>query len=113
MPTNNEMSLRQLETEVQEWAKRNFPNNKPHMPLLGATEEVGELAHAHLKMEQGIRGTPEEHLAAKKDAVGDIIIYLADYCWRNGFSLAVVVEETWSQVKERDWQKNKKDGVTK
>ena len=32
-------------------------------------EEVGELAHAYLKMEQGIRGNADEHTANMKDAV--------------------------------------------
>jgi len=38
---------------------------------MGLVEEVGELAHAHLKNEQGIRGTPEEHVQAKVDAIGE------------------------------------------
>lgn len=105
------MDLKTLQREVSEWAARNFPNNKPHMPLLGASEEIGELCHAHLKMEQGIRGTPEEHHAAKCDAVGDTIIYLADYCRLNGIDLDDAVENAWSVVVNRDWLKNKKNGV--
>ena len=105
------MTFVELENQVEEWSKRNFPNNQPHHPLLGVGEEVGELDHAHLKMEQGIRGTREELQAKKQDAVGDIVIYLADYCWRNGFSFAYAVECAWSEVKQRDWQKNQKDGV--
>lgn len=104
------MNLKQLQTEVGAWSRRNFPNNQPHHPLLGVSEETGELCHAHLKMEQGIRGTKEEHQAAKEDAVGDIIIYLADYCERNGIDFDKSVDLTWGQVKARDWKNNSLDG---
>jgi len=104
------MNLDDLQKEVKEWSSRNFPNNKPHHPLLGVQEEVGELSHAHLKLEQGIRGTPEEHRIAKADAVGDVIVYLADYCWRNGLHIGDCVRFAWGEVKQRDWLKNKDDG---
>lgn len=104
------ITLKDLQLEVGIWSRRNFPNNLPHHPLLGVSEEVGELCHAHLKQEQGIRGTFGEHQAAKEDAVGDILIYLADYCERNNIVLEDAVETAWNQVKERDWQKNKQQG---
>jgi hypothetical protein len=105
------MNLAQLQLEVSLWSQKNFPNNKPYHPLLGVSEEVGELCHAHLKLEQGIRGTSAELGLAKIDAVGDIIIYLADYCGRNGISLDNAVTTAWDEVKNRDWQKNKEKGV--
>lgn len=101
-----------LQSLVSEWSNHNFPNNKPHMPLLGVSEEVGELCHAHLKMEQGIRGNLDEHKAAKADAVGDTIIYLADYCNRNDLSLELCVRAAWNEVKDRDWIKFPKNGKT-
>ncbi len=67
------MSLRQMQKEQDEWSKRNFDNKKPYQPILGAAEEVGELAHAYLKMEQGIRGNTDEHTANMKDAVADSV----------------------------------------
>lgn len=100
------MTLSQLQSEVGEWSRKNFPNNQPYHPLLGVTEETGELAHAHLKMDQGIRGTPEEHKLAKIDAVADIMIYLANYCDLNAINMELAVETTWANVKQRDWQKN-------
>ncbi len=101
-----------LQAQVGLWSRRNFPKNKPYFPLLGAFEECGELAHAHLKQEQGIRGTIAEHEAAKKDAVADIVIYLADYCERHDIDMASAVEETWDQVRTRDWIKFPKNGRT-
>ncbi len=104
------MDLAQLQQEVATWSKHNFPYNEPHHPLLGLAEEVGELSHAHLKMEQGIRGTESEHMNAKYDAVGDIIIYLADYCFRNGIKLNLAVIQAWDEVKNRDWIKYPRNG---
>lgn len=101
---------RVLQVQVNEWATRNFGERQPHQPLLGLQEEVGELAHAHLKMEQGIRGTKAKHRAAKIDAVGDIAIYLADYCNANNLSLSLCIEATWDKVKRRDWKKDNKNG---
>ena len=102
--------LEKFQAEVAEWSQRNFPKNKPYHPLLGVSEEVGELCHAFLKAEQGIRGTPEEHFAASVDAVGDIVIYLTDFCSRNGISLADAIMTAWGEVRQRDWQNNKTSG---
>jgi len=104
------VNLRDLQKEVGEWSRQNFPNNKSYHPLLGVVEEVGELSHAHLKSEQGIRGTKVEHITAKIDAIGDIIIYLCDYCERNGLVLDACIGATWEEVKKRNWKKNNKDG---
>jgi NTP pyrophosphatase (non-canonical NTP hydrolase) len=81
------------------------------LQALGVCEEAGELAHAVLKMTQGIRGTEKEHLNEAADAVGDIVIYLAGLCSSLELSLQACVDEAWLQVLERDWSKNKETGV--
>ena len=106
------LTLRQLQDYQKAWTAHNFPDAEPYHPLLGMNEELGELNHAHLKGIQGIRHTPEEIQAMKIDAVGDIVIYLADYCTRNGIDLQDAVEKTWSMVQQRDWQANSRDGST-
>lgn len=73
------MTYEQLQKEQAEWSLRNFGPHPVEHPLLGMIEELGELAHAHLKGLQGIRHTPEEILAMKKDACADLMIFLADY----------------------------------
>ena len=111
------MDLRQLQIEQEPWVDHNFePGNtrnpaRAFKPLLGAVEEIGELAHAHLKSLQGIR-TDQDHTAKAKDAVGDVVIYLADYCTAMGYDFQECVEGTWNHVKTRDWQKDKVRGVT-
>lgn len=103
-------TLRDLQRAHAEWLKHNFPNQTPHQALLGVTEEVGELAHAHLKMEQGIRGDAVTHRADAADAIGDIIIYLASYCNTNDYDLEECVNEAWRGVSQRDWQAAPADG---
>jgi NTP pyrophosphatase (non-canonical NTP hydrolase) len=109
------MTFATLQRENNEWANRNFgPGNGDNRAIhsfLGVVEEAGELAHALLKQYQGIRGTYKEHEEAAKDAVGDLVIYLADLCSRKGWSFQDIVEETWAQVKMRDWVQNKGTGV--
>lgn len=100
MPT-----LREIQEEQKPWTLHNFPNRKSHTPLLGAVEELGELARAYIKAETGIRGSEIEHMAKKKDAIGDIVLFLSDYCTAEGFDLQECVEETWAIVKQRDWKK--------
>jgi len=64
-------------------------------------EEGGELAHAFLKRHQGIRKVTLDDVG---DAVGDIIVYLADFCNAYGIDLQESVDETWDKVKYRDWK---------
>lgn len=72
------MNWQKLVDERNEWVARNFPDEqgRPEQSVFGVVEELGELAHAHLKEQQGIRGTAEEHQAAAKDAIGDLTVYL-------------------------------------
>lgn len=104
------LTFRQLQAEQRAWVAHNFPDREVYYPLLGAVEELGELAHAHLKQLQGIRGTAAEHEAAAQDAVADAIIYLSDYCSARGFDLQALVETTWARVKQRDWKKDRLRG---
>lgn len=104
------MDFSEFQRQVSVWASHNFPNAKQHEPLLGLTEEVGELAHSHLKMEQGIRGNVDEHKMKAADAIGDIAVFLAHYCHLNGYSLHGCIEAAWNEVKDRDWINYPKTG---
>jgi NTP pyrophosphatase (non-canonical NTP hydrolase) len=128
------IDLNIIQQEQKIWADRNFGSDFPdgNNPLIGVGEETGELAealgaalstlrvvgalgqldHAFLKRKQGIRGTRAEHNAAIKDAVGDICIYLMDFCTREGLQLADCINDAWEQVKYRDWLKHRQDGVS-
>ena len=102
--------IHQMQEEIGAWSRRNFGNQPSYRPLLGAVEELGELAHAHLKSEQGIRGETVNHIEEKVDALGDIMIYLMDYAEREAINLDAAVRITWEKVRKRDWIKNPETG---
>lgn len=105
------LTFARLQNEHSSWAAKNFPDSKePYIALLGVQEEVGELSHHVLKALQGIRGSKEHHIEQQKDAVGDILIFLADFCNKANFNMQEIIERVWGEVKQRDWSKNKFDG---
>lgn len=104
--TPKNLDFEGLQKLLAPWVKKNFGDRPSYQPLLGAVEEIGELSHAHLKAEQGIRGTPEELEAKAKDAVADTIIFLADYANARGWDLQKVVEDTLREVLQREWRKD-------
>lgn len=72
------LDLDQIQSEAKVGTDHNFPDAIDSHPLVGAVEEIGELCHAWLKEEQGIRGTDHDNEA--RDAIGDVIIYLLHFC---------------------------------
>jgi NTP pyrophosphatase (non-canonical NTP hydrolase) len=102
------MELAVIQKRVYEWKRLNFPNSGDLHQFLGVVEEVGELAHAILKMQQGIRG--DLHEAEARDAVGDIIIFLMNFCSENNWLLDDIILETWDEVSKRNWNEYPKDG---
>jgi NTP pyrophosphatase (non-canonical NTP hydrolase) len=99
------VNLAEFQLEVSEWSNRNFGEDSPSWQrLLG-------LSHSYLKREQGIR-LEEDHNKQIRDAVGDIMVYLSDFCGREGVSLERCVEEAWQEVKQRDWNKHRKEFKT-
>jgi len=99
------MDLDVLQDTIHDWRKRNFGEHiLPYEQLLGVVEEVGELAHAHLKNQQGIRGYNREKFESEaQDAVGDILIFLMGYCSLYGWSMADILQVTAANVMARDW----------
>ena len=72
-------TLQDLQKCLYAWQIYNFGEQDNERVLLGICEESGELCHAQLKMEQGIRGDVACHEAALIDAIGDIMIYMLNY----------------------------------
>ena len=103
-------TLSKTQEAIEEWLQRQpFGLQKSWEPLLGRFEEIGELAHAHLKQVQGIR-TNENHEAMGKDAIGDIFVFMTGYCITRGWSLQECINIAWGEVSKRDWSKNKDNG---
>lgn len=86
-------SIETIQREHLAWATYNFGERRPDDPHLGMIEEVGELAHAMLKRRQGIRGNAEQHDAKAKDAIGDISIYMIDFCNLTGIDVELMHTE--------------------
>ena len=97
------ISLYDIQAEIHQWAQHNFGDHPGWHPLLGLAEEVGELSHSYLKREQFIRGDFDKHTADIQDAVGDITIFLMDFCNTQGIDFETQLQETWDKVKQRDW----------
>lgn len=108
------MSLPKLQADMKQWLEYNFPGTTSFEQFAGIVEEVGELAHALLKMSQGIRGSKDELEDKERDAIGDIAIYLMNYCNTRGFDFEKILYTVWEEmVSQRDWRKNSRDGEVK
>lgn len=104
---DNIVDTSQFQKVLQTWVDKNFGNRPAWQPLLGIQEEVGELSHAFLKREQGIRNT-EPHNENIEDAVADIFIYLCDFCNAEGLDLGKCINNAWEHVSQRDWASERK-----
>lgn len=98
-----QLTLSELQEQLKPWQAHNFPQRESWEPLVGLQEELGEMSHAFLKAHQGIRMN-ENHKAKEMDAVGDILIYLADFCNARGHDMQTILEDTWSEVRQRNWR---------
>lgn len=72
------MDLKLFQDQVAHWAKVNFDTSNRGHSLYGLMEELAELVSASYV------GTRPDAI----DAVGDIMIFLADYCGRNGIDIS-------------------------
>ena len=102
------MNLRELQEWQREWSLRNFGEQPAHRGVLGVAEEVGELCHAVLKSEQGIRNQTTDEIA---DAIGDIVIYLAQVATSHKLDLSLCVKNAKWVCEQRDWRKNPETGT--
>ena len=111
-------ALESLQQELIRWEKYNFPNTFNLEQFIGIVEEVGELAHYVLKSSQGIReaidkkGNKVSVKEKMEDAVGDIAIFLINYCSHVNIDFGEALMRTWDEVKQRDWRKYPIDGVS-
>lgn len=102
--------MKELQQQVKEWTEHNFPNTPKHRPLIGVMEELGEISHSILKMEQGIRNN-QPHREKLIDGIGDLTIYLIDLCNKYEIDYGKAIWDTWNEVKKRDWIKFPNNGV--
>ena len=99
------MELSALQKAHKAWIDDNFPGRDHYYHILGAIEELGELAHAELKLLEAIRGGPEGHTAKARDAIGDVIFFLMGYASDHGWSMEEILAEVWAEVSQRNWRR--------
>lgn len=76
---------------------REFPNREPWEFVVGAQEELGELARWLIRAHRN-----KEHSDLPgKDAVGDVVIYLMGLCTDMGWSFEECVVNAWAEVRQR------------
>lgn len=87
------MSFASLEIKVIRWAeaRRIIPNAKPYSQLLKAVSEMGELCDAEAKQDE----------PAIKDAVGDILVCLINYCALRNLDLTSCLAGAYEEIKDR------------
>ena len=94
------MTFTALQQSVNAWARRNFGPHVPpyHRCLLGAMEEIGELAtQLHAMTGQSDRYDRD----ALCDAIGDVTISLVSVCNALGVSWIDCVTTSWLAVQRR------------
>lgn len=93
---NQIVNLVAMQADQIEWSTRNFGQQPPHRPMLGIIEELCELEEAQL-------GDADETTEASVlDAVGDVSIYMLDYCGKRGWSM----QELWDARACPEWLDN-------
>lgn len=109
---DGEVNLSALQVQLYRWQVRNFGVPSELAILAGATEELGELAHALLKHHQGIRGMAnrEAMREAAGDAIADVVVYLIQLCTALRLDFGTLLEGTAIEVMERNWVTNPEDG---
>ena len=93
-----------IQNEIAIWHIRNFPKSNAEKMLIGMMEELGELAHANLKGSELNKNLSIE----ERDALGDIVIFLLEYCNMRNFRFVDILNETWTKVKRRDYTSERK-----
>ena len=87
------MSYEIVELDIIRWAEARqiIPNAKPYSQVLKAVSEMGELADAENKGDMdGI-----------KDAVGDVVVCLINYCALRDISLVECLKGAYNEIKDR------------
>lgn len=87
------MSYEMVEIEVIRWAeaRKIIPNAKPYTQLLKAFSEMGELADAEIK----------DNMPEIKDAVGDVMVCLINYCALKDINLVECLQGSYQEIKNR------------
>lgn len=79
-------TLKTLQEEQKPWVLKNFGERPAWQPLLGIAEEMGELFQAFWIVD-------DAYAHEVKDALADIMIYMADFCTAMNFDLQKLYDD--------------------
>lgn len=87
------MSYEMVEIDVIRWAeaRKIIPNARPSSQLMKAVTEMGELVDAELK----------DNMPDIKDAVGDVMVCLINYCALKDINLTQCLKGAYNEIKDR------------
>lgn len=87
------LTFEQLTRNVQEWAAARgiYAHSSARAQLLKAFSEMGELADAEVK---------GDGLAAR-DAVGDVLVCLINFCAMSGLDITDCLAGAWDEIRDR------------
>jgi NTP pyrophosphatase (non-canonical NTP hydrolase) len=87
------MNYEMVEIDVIRWSEKRkiIPRATAASQLMKAVTEMGELVDAELK----------DHMPEIKDAVGDVMVCLINYCALKDISLVKCLEGAYNEIKDR------------
>jgi NTP pyrophosphatase (non-canonical NTP hydrolase) len=87
------MNFETFMRNVKNWATERliYRHSNARAQLLKGFSEMGELADADIKGD----------VAAKTDAVGDVLVCLVNYCEMSNLDISVCMEAAWNEIKDR------------
>ena len=87
------VSLDTLTDLISQWARDRdiYEYSTPTAQLLKAVSEMGEIADAEIKGDDG----------GQIDGVGDVVVCLINYAEMHGFTLAEAVQAAYDEIKDR------------
>ena len=108
-PDVRHSKLALIQQNLFKWQREQFGNTPLAHLALGVAEEVGELSHAILKRDQGIRGFDDKKKfeEAVADAIADTAIYSINLCSTLGIDYETVLTEVSKKILQRKWNAKK------
>ena len=100
-------SLDDLQARIDVWHRANFGELSDIFVITKLTEEVGEAAHAAVRMYHGLQGksVDPESVMHLRDALGDIVFVLMNLANNHGWSLDNIIHEVADEGLARDYTK--------
>lgn len=89
------MNLIVLQNDLSDWLKHNFPDTTSDHQIKGVMEELGELCEADLVYQVNPNDTSRRTFM---DAVGDVMIYLFNYCNKMDIMLVDCISDRESEL---------------